>query len=129
MIANKMPATASCFHASRSTQAFLFATVHTAFLTKQVLLHVRLSHDQIAGDLLERQALHQRHFQGSMHTRMADEIMLPRRRANKSRWSCCSIFPTVRAVSGLWRPDRGKGKGRWGSQSNLTGWVFYIRRM
>ena len=30
-----------------------------------VVLHLRSSHGQVAGDLLKRRALHQRHFQGS----------------------------------------------------------------
>jgi hypothetical protein len=28
------------------------------------VLHLRPSHDQVAGDLLERRALHRRHYQG-----------------------------------------------------------------
>ena len=47
------------------------------------VLHLRPSHDQVAGDLLERRALHRRHCQGSTG-QTVDEIMLPRRRANKS---------------------------------------------
>jgi hypothetical protein len=32
-----------------------------------VVLDLRPSHDQVAGDLLERRALHRRHCQGSTH--------------------------------------------------------------
>jgi hypothetical protein len=52
-----------------------------------VVLHLRPSRDQVARALLERQALHQRHWQRSTHGRTADETALPRRRANKSRRS------------------------------------------
>jgi hypothetical protein len=31
------------------------------------VLHLRPSHDHVAGDLLERRALHRRHCQGSTH--------------------------------------------------------------
>jgi hypothetical protein len=72
-------------------------------------LHVRSSHDQVAGDLLERQALHQRHFQGSTYSGTVYEIILPRRRANKTRWSCCGILPTSRVISILWRPGALQG--------------------
>jgi hypothetical protein len=50
----------------------------------------------VAGDLLERRALHRRHCQG------VDKTMLPRRRANESQPSRCDIFPTGRVVSVLW---------------------------
>ena len=89
-------------------------------------LHLRPSHDQFAGDLLERRALHRRHCQGSTGQTVG-ETMLPRRRANKSQPSRCDIFPTGRVVSVLWglggwqgskwssaRPEaRGGGAGRW----------------
>ena len=44
------------------------------------VVHLRPSHDQVAGDLLERRALHRRHCQGSTG-QTVDETMLPRRRA------------------------------------------------
>ena len=66
------------------------------------VLHLRPSHDQVAGDLLERRALHRRHCQGSTTGQTVDETMLPRRRANKSQPSRCDIFPTGRVVSVLW---------------------------
>jgi hypothetical protein len=65
------------------------------------VLHLRPSHDQVAGDLLERQALHRCRCQGSTGQTI-DERMLPRRRANKSQPSRCDIFPTGRVVSVLW---------------------------
>jgi hypothetical protein len=43
-----------------------------------------------------------------------DETMLPRRRANESRPSCCDIFPTGRVVSVLWGPGAWPGS-RWSS--------------
>ena len=65
------------------------------------IMHLRPSHDQVAGDLLERWGLHRRHCQG-WTGQMVDETMLPRRRANKSQPSRCDMFPTGRVVSVLW---------------------------
>jgi hypothetical protein len=65
------------------------------------VLHLRPSHDQVARDLLERRALHRRHYQESTG-QTVDETMLPRRRANKSQPSRCDIFLTGRVVSVLW---------------------------
>ena len=64
------------------------------------IIHLRLLHDQVVGDLLERRALHQRHRQ-ELTGQTVDETMLPRRRANKSQPSRCDIFPTGRVVSVL----------------------------
>jgi hypothetical protein len=88
-------------------------------------VHLRPSYNQVAGDLLERRALHRRHYQGSTG-QTVDEMVLPRRRANKSQLSRCDIFPTGRVVSvltrGPWqgskwssaRPEaREGGAGRW----------------
>ena len=61
-----------------------------------MILHLRPSRDRVAGDLLERQALHQRHCQGSTHGQTVDETVLPRRRGMRASsraktfpdWSC-----------------------------------------
>ena len=74
-------------------------------------MYLRPSRDQVAGDLLERRALHRRRCQGSTG-QTVDERMLPRRRANKSQPSRCDIFPTGRVVSVLWRLGAWQGNKR-----------------
>jgi hypothetical protein len=67
-----------------------------------VVRDLRSSHDQVAGDLLERRALHRSLSGVDARSQTVDEIILPRRRANKSQPSRCDIFPTGRVVSVLW---------------------------
>jgi hypothetical protein len=67
-----------------------------------VVLHLRPSHDQVAGNLLERWVLHRRHAKGQRMGETVDETMLPRRRANQSQPSRSDIFSTGRVVSILW---------------------------
>jgi len=60
------------------------------------VLHLRPSHDQVAGRFIVVTV------RGRRTGQRVDETMLPRRRANKSQPSRCDIFPTGRVVSVLW---------------------------
>jgi hypothetical protein len=79
------------------------------------VLHLRPSHDHVAGDLLERRSLHRRHCQGSTHgsegrprqcCRGVERMRVGRRAA--------TFFPTGRVVSVLWGPGAWPGS-RWSS--------------
>jgi hypothetical protein len=61
-----------------------------------VVLDLRSSYDQVAGRPAGTPGASSASLLG------VDEIMLPRRRANKSQPSCCDIFPTGHVVSVLW---------------------------
>jgi hypothetical protein len=64
--------------------------------------HLRPSHDQVAGDLLERRALHRRHY-----ARVDARVRRSRRQCCRgverirAGRSCCGIIPTGRVVSVL----------------------------
>jgi hypothetical protein len=77
------------------------------------VLHLRPSHDQVAGDLLERRALHWSHCQGSTG-QTVDETMLPRRRANKSQLRHFSYWPRRIGSVGTRGPGRGVSGARRG---------------
>jgi hypothetical protein len=78
------------------------------------VLHLRSSRDQVAGDLLERRALHQRHCpRDDARVRRSRRQCcrgIERIRASRSR---CGIFPTGRVVSVLWGGEAAGSK--WGS--------------
>jgi hypothetical protein len=77
-----------------------------------VVLHLRLSRDQVSGDLLRRRALHQRRCQGSMHGSEGRRDNAAERRANESQPWHCDIFSTGRVVSVLWGRGDWQGAGR-----------------
>jgi hypothetical protein len=75
-----------------------------------VVLRLRSSHDQFAGDALKRRALYQRHCQGSTHRsdgrrdNAAERMRASRRTA--------TIFPTGGVISVL-RDQGGPAGGSW----------------
>jgi hypothetical protein len=84
------------------------------------VLHLRPSRDQVAGDLLERRALHQRHCATvDARVRRSRRQCCLRRRANKSQPVVLRHYiPTGRVVSVLW--GRGGGpQGVSGAQCGL----------
>jgi hypothetical protein len=78
-----------------------------------VVLYLRSWHDQVAGDLLKRLALHQRHCQGSTHRsdgqRDSATEALNESRASPSR---CDIFPIgSRRIGSAGAPSIGARRG------------------
>jgi hypothetical protein len=70
-------------------------------ISPTLVLHLRPSRDQVAGDLLERRALHQRHCaRADARVRRSRQCCrgVERIRASRSR---CGIIPTGRVVSVL----------------------------
>jgi hypothetical protein len=65
-----------------------------------VVLHLRPSRDQVAGGLLERRALHRRHYpKGRRTVRRRCYRGVERIRASQPR---CSIFLASQVISVLW---------------------------